>query len=117
MAGLLGTTAPRGSFRGSGGPDHPHIDIHRIAGRPGTGLLYTEGAQSVQGGRHLEASEGRHVAHAPSVEGVEPLVAEDLRALGLPAKALHAGVATEGTLSDVQRLNLELACAQRVLVR
>jgi len=55
-----------------------------------------------------------HIRCAP---GLEALVAEEVRALELPAEELGAGVGTEGNLADVERLNLELGCAQRVLVR
>jgi putative N6-adenine-specific DNA methylase len=55
-----------------------------------------------------------HIRCAP---GLKALVAEEVRALGLPAEELGAGVGSEGELADVERLNLELGCAQRVLVR
>ena len=55
-----------------------------------------------------------HIRCAPGLEG---LVADEVRTLGLPAETLGAGVGSEGTFADVQRLNLELGCAQRVLVR
>ncbi len=55
-----------------------------------------------------------HIRCAP---GLEALVADEVRALELPAEELGAGVSTEGALADVERLNLELGCAQRVLVR
>lgn len=55
-----------------------------------------------------------HIRCAP---GLESIVTDEVRALGLPAEALGAGVSSEGNVADVQRLNLELGCAQRVLVR
>ena len=55
-----------------------------------------------------------HIRCAP---GVEPLVADEVRALELEPTVLRSGVATEGDLEDVYRLNLELGCAQRVLLR
>lgn len=55
-----------------------------------------------------------HIRCAP---GLEALVADEVRALGLEAEVLGAGVRSEGSMGDVQRLNLELGCAQRVLVR
>jgi len=55
-----------------------------------------------------------HIRCAP---GLEALVAEEVRALDLPAEELGAGVASEATLADVERLNLTLGCAQRVLLR
>jgi putative N6-adenine-specific DNA methylase len=49
--------------------------------------------------------------------GLPPLTAEEVRALGLPARALAGGVEVEGDLPEAMRLNLWLRTASRVLLR
>ncbi len=49
--------------------------------------------------------------------GIPPLLAQELAALGFPVLAeAVAGVETEGTLGDAQKLNLHLRTAHRVLL-
>jgi putative N6-adenine-specific DNA methylase len=54
---------------------------------------------------------------AATAPGCEPLVADELAGLGLPAEAVVGGVDFAGTMDDVYRANLHLRCANRVLVR
>src|SRR2546422_6925116 len=49
--------------------------------------------------------------------GLEPVLASEMRALGLPGRALAGGVETEGDLREAMRLNLWLRTASRVLIR
>lgn len=49
--------------------------------------------------------------------GLPPLAAEEVRALGLPGRALAGGVEVEGDLREAMRLNLWLRTASRVLLR
>jgi putative N6-adenine-specific DNA methylase len=49
--------------------------------------------------------------------GLEPVLLEEVQALGCKGKASAGGVEIEGTMRDVQRLNLWLRTASRVLVR
>ncbi|MBI5493739.1 MAG: class I SAM-dependent RNA methyltransferase [Deltaproteobacteria bacterium] len=54
---------------------------------------------------------------AVSTPGLEPVTADELRALGLPAEISQGGVTTRGTLHDVTRLNAGLRTASRLLQR
>jgi putative N6-adenine-specific DNA methylase len=54
---------------------------------------------------------------AAAAPGCEPLVADEVAGLGLPAEAVVGGVDFAGTVDDVYRANLHLRCANRVLVR
>src|SRR5688500_290367 len=56
-------------------------------------------------------------AFAVAAPGLEPIVAGELVRLGLAASVVEGGAAFEGTLADVQRANLHLRTASRVLVR
>jgi len=58
-----------------------------------------------------------HVIHVRCAPGLEDLVAGEIRALGAEPEVRRAGVRTAGDDRLVQRLNLELACAQLVQVR
>jgi putative N6-adenine-specific DNA methylase len=49
--------------------------------------------------------------------GLEPVLLAEVQALGCKGKASAGGVEIEGTMRDVQRLNLWLRTASRVLVR
>ena len=49
--------------------------------------------------------------------GLEPVLASEMRALGLPGRALAGGVEVAGGLSEAMRLNLWLRTASRVLLR
>lgn len=49
--------------------------------------------------------------------GLEPVLLEEVRALGLPGQALAGGVEVEGDLAEAMRLNLHLRTASRVLLR
>src|SRR5256885_11053854 len=49
--------------------------------------------------------------------GLEPVLASEMRALGLPGRALAGGVEAEGDLREAMRLNLWLRTGSRVLVR
>ena len=49
--------------------------------------------------------------------GLEPVLLEEIRALGLPGRALAGGVEVEGGLPEAMRLNLWLRTASRVLIR
>src|SRR5256885_5430892 len=48
---------------------------------------------------------------------LEPLLADEMRALGFQARALPGGVETDGGPAEAMRLNLWLRTASRVLVR
>ncbi len=54
---------------------------------------------------------------AVAAPGLEPLVAQELRQLGLPAEASTGGVAFRGSERDLYRANLHLRAASRVLLR
>ena len=49
--------------------------------------------------------------------GLEPILLAEVQALGGKGRAVAGGVELEGTLADLQRLNLWLRTASRVLVR
>ena len=49
--------------------------------------------------------------------GLEPVLASEMRALGLPARPLAGGVETDGAHPQAMRLNLWLRTASRVLFR
>lgn len=59
----------------------------------------------------------RLAAFAVAAPGLEPIVAGELVRLGLAATVVEGGAEFEGTLADVQRANLHLRAANRVLVR
>ena len=64
------------------------------------------------------ADERREIeAFAVAALGTEPVVAAELVALGLGARIEEGGVSFRGTLDDVQRANLHLRSASRILVR
>ncbi|GAC1347348.1 MAG: RNA methyltransferase [Myxococcales bacterium] len=54
---------------------------------------------------------------ASCAPGVEPLLAAEIQALGLPAQLVAGGVSTRGDLAAAVRLNLWLRTATRVLAR
>ena len=56
-------------------------------------------------------------AFAVSAPGIEPIVAAELVGLGIEARVVEGGAAFQGSLEDVQRANLHLRSATRVLVR
>ena len=49
--------------------------------------------------------------------GLEPVLGAEMRAVGLPGRALAGGVEVDGELPEAMRLNLWLRTASRVLVR
>src|SRR5439155_13914106 len=49
--------------------------------------------------------------------GLEPVLASEMRALGLRGRALAGGIEVAGGLSEAMRLNLWLRTASRVLLR
>jgi putative N6-adenine-specific DNA methylase len=58
----------------------------------------------------------RQIILVSCAKGVAPHLSEELHALGFPVLGeQHAGVETEGTLEDTQRLNLHIRTGQRVL--
>ncbi|MFL5310108.1 MAG: class I SAM-dependent RNA methyltransferase, partial [Myxococcales bacterium] len=49
--------------------------------------------------------------------GLEPVLQSELRGLGMPARSVPGGAELKGEMRDVERLNLWLRTASRVLVR
>jgi len=59
----------------------------------------------------------KHKILITCARGIPPLLAQELTALGLPVLSeAVAGIETEGTLDDTQKLNLHLRTAHRVLL-
>ena len=56
-------------------------------------------------------------AFAVAAPGIEPIVASELVALGLGARVVEGGASFRASLADVQRANLQLRAASRVVVR
>src|SRR5438132_4408908 len=81
----------------------PHLFAFRLTHRP----------------RHVpqDVVEQGPMLFAVCAPGLEPVLASEMRALGLPGRTLAGGVETEGDLREALRLNLWLRTASRVLLR
>src|SRR5256885_6448755 len=81
----------------------PHLFAFRLTHRP----------------RHVpqDVVEQGAMLFAVCAPGLEPVLASEMRALGLPGRALAGGVEVAGGLSEAMRLNLWLRTASRVLLR
>src|SRR3954467_5023479 len=84
--------------------------------RPGSA---GSGGTDERGARHLsrDVVEERAMLFAVCAPGIEPVLEEEVRALGLPRTALAGGVEVQGALPEVLPLNLWSRTATRVLVR
>src|SRR5438445_4647258 len=81
----------------------PHLFTLRLTHRP----------------RHVpqDVVEQDAMLFAVCAPGLEPVLASEMRALGLPGRTLAGGVETAGDLREAMRLNLWLRTASRVLLR
>src|SRR5437764_2616474 len=81
----------------------PHLFPFRLTHRP----------------RHVpqDVVEQGAMLFAVCAPGLEPVLASELRALGLPGRALAGGVEVDGGVPEVMRMNLWLRTASRVLLR